>query len=256
MASIKPLIKNFIKHPLTTPSRIIRFFNDMKKYNAMNTRPEFHASLGKIYPFIMEWDGSAGDLGFYFWQDLWGSRKIFSTKPSEHYDIGSRVDGFVAHVLTFMPVTLIDIRPLSQKVENLRFIQADATNLDGIADNSIISLSSLCAVEHFGLGRYGDPVNPESCFDALKSMQRVLAHGGHLYISVPIGDKNGTAFNGCRIFTPETIADTLNELVLEDFAVINKTKYIDHIDFKSFHDMKPGIDYGASVGGLFEFVKE
>ena len=60
-------------------------------------------------------------------------------------------------------ITIIDIRPLPIKVSNLKFIQANATNLDGIKDNSIESLSSLHAVEHFGLGRYGDPVDPDAC---------------------------------------------------------------------------------------------
>jgi len=34
----------------------------------------------------------------YFWQDLLVARWIFAAKPQRHVDIGSRVDGFVAHV--------------------------------------------------------------------------------------------------------------------------------------------------------------
>ncbi|MBR0167735.1 MAG: DUF268 domain-containing protein, partial [Synergistaceae bacterium] len=222
----------------------------------MNTRLEFHASLTKIWPFTEEWHDNAGSLGYYFWQDLWAARKIFQRKPPAHYDIGSRVDGFIAHVLPFMPVTMIDIRPLPQKVEGLKFIQADATNLEGIADKSIVSLSALCSPEHFGLGRYGDPVDPEACFKAFESMQRVLAPGGRLYISVPIGDKSGVAFNAHRIFRPELVADTVNELRLEDFAVINGNDYMEHISFEDFHAMKTGINYGGSTVGLFEFVRE
>ena len=155
-----------------------------------------------------------------------------------------------------MPVTMIDIRPLPQKIEGLIFIQADATNLDGISDMSIISLSALCSPEHFGLGRYGDPVDPEACFEALKSMQRVLAPGGHLYIAVPVGDKSGVAFNAHRIFTPEIISETVNELRLEDFAVVNGHDYTEHLSFDDFHAMKTGISYSASVDGLFEFVRD
>ena len=99
-----------------------------------------------------------------------------------------------------MPVTMIDIRPLPEKIEGLKFIQADATNLDGIADNSIKSLSSLCAPEHFGLGRYGDPIAPDACFKAMKSMQRVLQRGGYLYCAVPVGETSCVAFNAHRIF--------------------------------------------------------
>ena len=137
----------------------------------------------------------------------------------------------------------------------MNFIQADATNLEGIADGSIISLSSLCAPEHFGLGRYGDPVDPEACFAAMKSMQRVLAPGGHLYIAVPVGDESGVAFNAHRIFKPELVIETMNELKLEDFSVIDHSQYIEHLSLDEFHARRVGISYSATVDGLFEFVK-
>ncbi|MBQ9434007.1 MAG: DUF268 domain-containing protein [Synergistaceae bacterium] len=243
-------------HIIKNPHIVYRFLRDMKTYNSLNTRPEFQASFKNLYPCLHDWDSNAGSLGYYFWQDLWAARKIFQLRPSEHYDIGSRVDGFIAHVLSFMSVTMIDIRPLPQKVEGLKFIQADAANLDGIADNSLVSLSSLCAPEHFGLGRYGDPVDPEACFAAMKSMQRVLAHGGHLYIAVPVGDRNAVAFNAHRIFTPELVAETMNELKLEDFSVVSSAgEYFEHMTLEEFHAHKFGVSYSASIDGLFEFVK-
>ena len=147
---------------------------------------------------------------------------------------------------------MIDIRPLSQKVEGLNFIQADATNLEGIADDSIISLSSLCAPEHFGLGRYGDPVDPEACFKALKSMQRVLSRGGHLYISVPVGEFSGVAFNAHRIFKPDLIIETLDKLKLVDFALCKGSNFVEHADYKSLN----GTDYLGGIVGFFEFVKD
>ncbi len=173
--SRKQAIKTAIRHP----GKLLRFLSDFKAYNKANTRPEFKAKLSKSYPCLNDWDDDAGGtLSFYFWQDLWAAKKVFQAQPSEHFDIGSRVDGFIAHVLSFMPVTMIDIRPLAHEIEGLKFIQADATNLEGIPDNSLNSLSSLCAPEHFGLGRYGDPINPDACFKALQSMQRVLRGGG------------------------------------------------------------------------------
>lgn len=256
MLNFKWLAKRVILHPFQTLPKVSRILSHMRKYNRFNTRPEFRATFKNACMFPYDLGENAGSLGYYFWQDLWCSRKIYQRKPPEHYDIGSRVDGFIAHVLSFMPVTLIDIRPLPYKIEGLNFIQADATNLEGIADRSIISLSSLCAPEHFGLGRYGDPVDPEACFMALRSMQRVLAPGGHLYIAVPVGDVSGVAFNAHRIFAPEIVAETLNELRLEDFSVINGTNYTEHISFDEFHSMGLGIDYGANVEGLFEFVRD
>ena len=112
---VRPVIKKLIKHPFSALSQLKRFFGDMRAYNAHNTRPEFRASIKNLWPCLDDWDANAGSLGYYFWQDLWAARKIFQVKPSEHYDIGSRLDGFIAHVLPFMPVTMVDIRPLPQK---------------------------------------------------------------------------------------------------------------------------------------------
>ncbi len=258
---LKSAVKSFIKNPFRFTSRICRLFKNMTVYNRINARPEFHAFMSNLYPCIYDWDAPAGSLGYYFWQDLWAAKKIFQVHPYEHYDIGSRVDGFIAHVLPFMPVTMIDIRPLPDKVEGLNFIQSDATNLENIPDNSIISLSSLCAPEHFGLGRYGDPIDPEACFKAMRSMQRVLKNGGHLYIAVPVGENNGVAFNAHRIFKPELIIETLNELTLADFSVVGTPAgrsygCFEHITLKEFHELDFGMNYGGGVDGLFEFVKE
>jgi len=241
-----------LKHPLL----MRRFFSDFRAYNKANKNPEFKASLKNSYICIHDWDAQAGSTGPYFWQDLWAAKKISEKRPAEHFDIGSRLDGFIAHVLTFMPVTMIDIRPLSEKIENLKFIQADATNLENIPDNSIESLSSLCAPEHFGLGRYNDPIDPDACFKAMKSMQRVLKRGGgYLYFAVPVGETSCVAFNAHRIFTPELITETFDKLKLVDFSVINKSVFFEHLDFKKFHEINFGTDLSGGVFGLFEFVK-
>lgn len=241
------------------PKEYQRFWREFKAYNELNNingQRGFTAEYFHIAP-CFDWDKTACFIDYYFWQDLWAAKKIFQAKPAEHFDVASRVDGFVAHVLSFMPVTLIDIRPLPWKIDNLNFIQADATNLETIADDSLESLSSLCAIEHFGLGRYGDPLDPEACFKAMKSLQRVLSRGGHLYLAVPIGNTDAVAFNAHRIFSVRTILDTLNLLTLEDFAVIDtrdlsKVRYEEHIDPLA-QDIET--DYAALVIGLFDFTK-
>ena len=254
--NIKQVVRSLMFHPVSGTKKYVRLFRDMRRYNKKNTRPEFHAHIKNIFPCLNDWDAKAGLLDYYFWQDLWAAKKIFCMRPPHHYDIGSRVDGFIAHLLPFMPVTMIDIRPLPQKVEGLKFIQSDATNLENISDQSIISLSSLCAPEHFGLGRYGDPVDPEACFKALKSMQRVLAKKGHLYLAVPVSERSGVAFNAHRIFRPELVIEIMNELRLADFSVINGSEYLEHISMKEFHERMKGINYSGSTDGLFEFVRD
>lgn len=46
---------------------------------------------------------------------------------------------------------------------------------------------SISSFEHDGLGRYGDPLNPEGDFRAMKEMAATVAPGGYLILSVPVG---------------------------------------------------------------------
>lgn len=251
------IIRNVIRRPWFALKNLRHFLKDFKRFNQMNTRPSFRALWNRAYIFLRDREATAASLDYYFWQDLWAAKKIFEANPSEHFDVGSRVDGFIAHVLSFMPVTVMDIRPLPWKIDGLNFIRADATNLSVIEDNSIDSLSSLCAIEHFGLGRYGDPVDPEACFKAMKSLQRVLRKGGTLYFAVPIGI-DATCYNAHRIFSIQTILREFNELQLTDFSTIDtriedKIAYTEHASLESFSSE---FDCQGRIIGLFEFKKE
>jgi hypothetical protein len=64
-------------------------------------------------------------------------------------DIGSRVDGFIAHVASFRDIEVLDIRKNEEKIENITFIQADVMKPDEKYKNYCDSISSLHAIEHF-----------------------------------------------------------------------------------------------------------
>ena len=164
----------------------------------------------------------AGEVpAHYFMQDILVAKKIYEINPSKHYDIGSRLDGFIAHLLVFREVEYIDIRPLRNEVNGLHFIQADATELRGIDDGTIESISCLHALEHFGLGRYGDSIDPRGCEVVASSIQRVIKKNGKLYLSVPIGIKDKVVFNAHRIFQPMTVINLFNCMKLTELYIIN-----------------------------------
>ncbi|WP_051688609.1 DUF268 domain-containing protein [Butyrivibrio sp. AE2032] len=227
---------------------------DGEKYNTLNdTRCTFQYKKENEYLVYRDKGKDAGTLGSYFWQDLWAAKHIFEHKPREHFDIGSRVDGFIAHLLSFgQKVKQIDIRPLKSEIEGWEFIQADATLLDEIQDKSIESLSALCSLEHFGLGRYGDDIDPEACFKCFKAIQRKLTTGGVAYISVPISGKEHLEFNAHRVFNPRTIVDEFNELSLVEFSAAENGQYYENIDLNHFNDYDK---IGGKLFGLFRFVK-
>jgi hypothetical protein len=207
-------------------------------------------NFGPLVPRHGERGTSSAEIdNHYFHQDLWAARRIQAARPRRHVDIGSRIDGFVSHCLVFMPVEVVDIRPLALTCAGLSIVQADAVSLGAFAADSLPSLSSLHAAEHFGLGRYGDPIDPRAHLVFMKSLQRVLAIDGRLYFSVPLSDRERVEFNAHRIFRPETILAAFDALTLTAFALIKD-------DGRIYEPALPadvrGQDYAC---GLFEFTK-
>jgi hypothetical protein len=146
-------------------------------------------------------DNAGASDGHYFWQDLITARWIFLNSPGNHLDVGSRIDGFVAHLLSFRQIDVLDIRNVESTIPNLRFIQGDAMkNLEDL-NGSYESVSSLHAIEHFGLGRYGDEISKDGHIFGLDNIARCVADGGHLYLSFPLGG-NQTQFNTQRLLDP------------------------------------------------------
>lgn len=163
----------------------------------------------------------------YFWQDLLVARWVHEVAPQKHVDVGSRVDGFVAHVASFRDIEVFDVRPVSTHIPGVTFKQADFMDANSIAPliaggGYCDSLSCLHALEHFGLGRYGDPIDPLGYRDGLKNMASLLRTGGGFYLSIPIG-KERVEFNANWVFDPRTIVNVAKAtgLVLKGLTVIN-----------------------------------
>jgi len=111
-----------------------------------------------------------------------------------------------------------DIRPFTGDLQHLEPIAASAVSLS-FRSNSVPSLSCLHVVEHIGLGRYGDPLDPEGTTKAMGELARVLAPQGHLYFSVPVG-KPRTCFNAHRVLDPQQVLDWFQGLELVQLSAV------------------------------------
>ena len=226
--------------------------SDAETYQRLNKRPNFVIQERCMWPVTKDKYAPAGNIDNYFWQDLWAARLIVKSGVRDHFDIGSRLDGFIAHLLaTGIDVTMIDIREFPEQVEHLNTIVDDATSLRQIPAESVESLSALCSLEHFGLGRYGDSVNPEACFKCFENIQRKLKKGGRLYISVPIG-KERVEFNAHRVFYASTIIECFFTLHLEEFSCTSQGKIEYNVDIHKYDD---DFHNGEYRYGLFSFIK-
>jgi predicted SAM-dependent methyltransferase len=168
----------------------------------------------------------------YFWMGGWAMRRILSQRPSRHVDVGSQVM-FINLLSAVIPVTFIDYRPLEIQIEGLVCRSGNILDLP-FEGQSIESLSCLSVAEHIGLGRYGDPLNPEGTRHACAELQRVLAPGGSLYLAVPVGLPR-LCFNAHRIHTPQTIVQYFPDLELVELSgVHDDSRYVQHVSIDEF----------------------
>lgn len=212
--------------------------------------------ITQFRPFLYEKKDSSGVAsGDYFHQDLYVARRIFENNPKRHIDVGSRIDGFVAHVACFREIEVFDIRPLSSSVKNIIFVKADLMKAKSEMYEITESLSCLHTIEHFGLGRYGDPIDADGHLKGLDSLFQMLIKGGKFYFSTPIG-KQRIEFNAHRVFSVKYLLD-----IFVDKYTIDSFSYVD--DNGQMHEnvmLDPqSIDnnYGCRYGcGIFELTKK
>jgi hypothetical protein len=161
--------------------------------------------------------------GHYFHMDLWAARKVRALNPTSLVDVGSRVDGFISHVLSFRDIEVFDIRDLQSKVEGLTFKRFNIMNTADVPQDYAECVTSLHAIEHFGLGRYGDPLDIDGWKKGIDSLVRILKPGGTLMVAVPISGRQRIEFDAHRVFEVATVVDyaTGQGLDFTEFAYVD-----------------------------------
>lgn len=153
----------------------------------------------------------------YVFHTAWAARVLARTRPARHVDVGSSLY-FVTGVSAFVPTSFYDIRPASLGLTNLDSLPGDLMRLP-FGDREVESLSCMHVVEHVGLARYGDPMDPDADLKAMRELERVVAPGGSLLFVVPVG-RPRIQFNAHRIYAYEQVLDAFSALSLAEFALI------------------------------------
>jgi hypothetical protein len=199
-----------------------RYFFDLYTFST-----EYKGDI-QLLPCLADYNQEGGSTkSEYFWQDLFIAQRIFESNPIRHVDIGSRIDSFVAHVASYREIEVFDIRSINSKIPNVVFRQADLMDTASSQANYCDSLSCLHALEHFGLGRYGDPINADGYKHGISNMARLLKPGGTFYLSVPIG-RERVEFNAHRVFSPQGLCDEVTELgfELQEFSWVDSVNIL------------------------------
>jgi hypothetical protein len=184
--------------------------------------------LLRLQPSLLDaelrWAPMLGDLSslagssrsLYFQQDLLCSAFVLSQPADSHLDIGSRVDGFVAQVAASRPLEVLDVRPLPlEAFPQIRFRQGDILQPPLEIRGRYALVSSLHALEHVGLGRYGDPLAADGFERALRQAASLVRPGGLLLLSLPVArlERNRVEFNSQRLFSHQRLLPLLRQVL-------------------------------------------
>lgn len=264
MQKLKVLFRNI--NQITTPfgfnfkvflkalkSSRIFFRNYIQIKRQLKNNNEFR--IEKCYPCLLDRSDKGGEIsGHYFHQDYLIAKRIFEKNPHKHVDIGSRIDGFVAHIATFRKVEVFDIRNLYSPIDNIVFKQLDITGDVSRYYNYTDSLSSLHVIEHIGLGRYGDNVDIKGHIHALDNIYKIIKKDGICYISTPIGPQR-IEFNAHRVFAMEYLLN----LFKDKFKLMSLSFVDDKGDIHINVDVSEKNvenNFGCKFGcGIFEMIK-
>ncbi len=237
---MKKIIKKIIRIILSP-----FIFFDYLKFKKNNNR--FSIKISDFYPCIKDRTIKTNFDAHYVYHTAWAARKVKEINPEKHIDISSSLY-FCGMVSAFVPIDFYDYRPAKIKLSNLKSDYADLTKLP-FSDKSISSLSCMHTVEHIGLGRYGDKIDPNGDLKAISELKRVLSKDGSLLFVVPIG-KPKIEFNAHRIYSYEQISEYFKDLTLKEFSLITDSgDFIEDADENLAKKQK----YGC---GCFWFIKK
>ena len=226
---------------------ILEFQQFKNLSNQKNNR--FLVSFWNLYPSLHEKTSKTDFDRHYVYHTAWAARIVSKIKPEVHIDISSLIY-FSSIISAFNPVKFYDYRPIDLQLDNLYCEAADLLNLP-FEDESIQSLSCMHVIEHIGLGRYADSLDPDGDLKAIVELKRVLSIGGSLLFVVPVG-KPKIAFNAHRIYSYDQVIEYFSDLKLEEFALVPDNPKEGDLIYNASQKIVDSQNYGC---GCFWFRK-
>ena len=190
---------------------------DYFAYKKIDKEKRFKISSRDFNPQILDKTIQTGFDRHYVYHTSWAARVVKEINPIKHIDISSSLY-FCGIVSAFIPVDFYDYRPAHLNLSNLISKEGNLHNLP-FESNSVESISCMHTVEHVGLGRYGDPIDPDGDIKAINELKRVVRPGGSLVFVTPVG-KPKIEFNAHRIYSYEQIESYFSGFTLNEFSLI------------------------------------
>lgn len=235
---------------LSNISNYMSFWISFFKFRKMNDR-RFELKFSGIKPCIHDNTSNTNFDTHYVYHPAWAARVVKKINPPLHIDISSTLH-FCSMLSAFIPTQFYDYRPANISLTGLKSSSADLNNLF-FEDKSIESISCMHTIEHIGLGRYGDPIDPFADIKAINELKRVTKSNGNILFVVPVGGKPRIEFNAHRIYTYSQIIEFFSDCELKNFSLVPNTyKDINFIE-NATQEQSNAQTYGC---GCFWFIKK
>ena len=207
--------------------RLFEFFGEYRRFKKLSD-DRFSVKLKDIYPCLKDKTSITPFDQHYIYHPAWAARVLARTKPAYHVDISSKLS-FSTIVSAFVPVRFYDYRPADMKLSGLESAFADLNGLP-FEDDSQPSISCMHTIEHIGLGRYGDVIDPKGDLKAINELKRVVKPGGDVLFVTPVGTPR-IEYNAHRVYSYEQIISYFAPLQLVEFALVpDEGGFIDNAD--------------------------
>jgi hypothetical protein len=201
------------------PKRVLRFFEfigEMTRFRKLSD-DRFTVMWKDMYPCLKDKIQTTPFDPHYTYHPAWAAKILSQTKPEYHVDFSS-ILYFGTMLSAFVPVKFYDYRPAEIELDGWEGHFADLCKLD-FPDNTFASVSCMHTVEHIGLGRYGDKLDPQGDIKAINELQRVTRQNGDILFVTPVGEQR-IEFNGQRVYGYQLILQLFGECRLEEFSLI------------------------------------
>ncbi|MDO9082851.1 MAG: DUF268 domain-containing protein [Humidesulfovibrio sp.] len=146
--------------------------------------------------------GKAGrrELNYYGLTDLWlyQALAMFPVAGQRVAVFGSATPWYESICLAHgaKEVVIFEYGPIVSEHPRVRMMTYEEYERNPEPFDAGLSISSF---EHDGLGRYGDPLDPEGDLKAMQAVRKVIRPGGLLYLAVPLG-KDAVTWNAHRVY--------------------------------------------------------
>jgi|GEM_PF-6075892 len=143
-------------------------------------------------------------------------RMVPSRRISRGADVGCATGCFPAMQLAsgVEECTVFEVRPINTNSKRIKIRIQDLTYAREIEPEFDL-ITCLSTIEHIGLGRYGDRLDPRGDIKMAANLGRLLRPGGIMLMSFPVG-RGCVVYNKHRIYSRQRRAALFGDLTVID----------------------------------------